>query len=796
MAYNWASMWIRPRPAFNSTAVRTLSFALAFIPVFAGLALGQHGAKRPQTINIKATPASSLVGGIITLRGNVNGSGNVQLTITPPSNPASPPTLTAIANSKGDFNVVFQQTQMAGTYQVRAVAPDGNAQATTTFVIQQPQVIQVSVSPKFVTLPQQNCSGPMSKPPSVTISGNTDTSSTLKVVTILIAPATTLKAQANFKGDFSIAYTPPQKLGTYKIQAISPDGTGKSTTSLEVKAATDQSSPVTLEVFDSSPGPGDEITIKGTTPPDGAGPVKLTLVQPSGTKLSFDIPAASGAVPSGMENKFSFCTNNTPKAGEYGVCVDSPGGHYTGSTTFEVGADFSPPGEDPKLADLAVKLIEQIKNLDGSLPDSPAKAQLDDETVSETSKVLGALAGLDAFNAQLKVLVQLRIDYPNESAIFEPLIKDLEEWQQLATQEEFNLNQLLGNAQSSLRCDDVQKLIDELKKLRGLFVLIKAKLAVVIDYEKKWSNITSGLPTDDLGESQLRAAADANSLTLEDLPQCINGLVSSAKAPDLPEFLAALKDREPSDGPLQYFQDLIDGLDSTIGGMSDNIFKAYCQKFQGPFTAAMHAETLLNGQPWWKYDVGLKGELTLRYENTGKTSEMSGDFAGTVTRLNAWEDAFAVFVPSLQRSAMLSHRTIQASPGASFDVPVRGTLTGSQMTITLLDATTDYNESAFVHYLIVSPLAIVPVFQQFTLPYKDAHFILSRALGDGPAQITVAMDAHAMKIVKTFNNTHSGKTSAGVGTAKYMLNVTACNPICSSLPDSPKQKTKPQSKAK
>ncbi len=795
MACKLTSMWIRGRPAFTRCR---LTFALASIPLITGPALAQHVPKRPQIINVKATPASSLVGGTITLRGNVFGGGNVQLTITPPSNPSSPPTLTANSDSRGDFSVVFQQTQEVGIYQVRAVPANGNAQATTTFVIEQPQVIQVRVSPSVVTLPQQNCSGPLSKPASITISGSTDTSATLKVVTILIAPSTTLKAEANFKGDFSIDYTPPQKLGTYKIQAISPDGTGKSTTSLEVKAATEQSSPVTLEVFDSSPGPGDEITIKGTTPPDGAGPVKLTLVQPSGTKLSFDIPAASGAVPSGMENDFSFCTNNTPTAGEYGVCVDSPAGHYTGSTTFEIGADFSPPGEDPKLADLAVKLIEQIKELDGSLPDSPAKMQLDDEVISETSKVLGALGGLDAFNAQLKLLVQLRIDYPNERPVFEPLIKDLDEWQQLATQEEFRLNQILANPHVNLRCDDVQKLIDELNKLRGLFILIKAKLAVVVAYEKKWSNITSGLPTEDLGESLLQAAADANGLTLEDLPQCINGLTSSAKVPDLPNFLAALKDREPSDAPLQYFQDLIDSLDSMVGSMSDNIFKAYCQEFQGPFTASMHAETVLNGQPWWRYDVGLQGELTLRYENTGKTSEISGDFAGVVTKLNAWEDAFAAFFPKLHRTAMLFHRTIQAPPGDAFKVPVQGTLTGDQLTLTLLDAEIDYDEFAVVRYLIVSPLAIVPVFQKFTLPYKDAHFILSRALGDGPVQFPVAMDAHSMKIAKTFNKSHGGKTSAGVGTAKYMLNVTACNPTCGSLPDSAKQKTprKPQSHPK
>lgn len=60
----------------------------------------------------------------------------VNVTVTPPPGKSSTPSLlTAVADSKGNYNATFSGTKAAGTYQVRVVAPDGKGFATAQFTV-------------------------------------------------------------------------------------------------------------------------------------------------------------------------------------------------------------------------------------------------------------------------------------------------------------------------------------------------------------------------------------------------------------------------------------------------------------------------------------------------------------------------------------------------------------------------------------------------------------------------------------------------------------------------------------
>jgi hypothetical protein len=240
----------------------------------------------------------------------------------------------------------------------------------------------------------------------------------------------------------------------------------------------------------------------------------------------------------------------------------------------------------------------------------------------------------------------------------------------------------------------------------------------------------------------------------------------------------------------------------------------------------MDANVKTGGTQWWRYRIQLDGALTMRYPKgaTGKV-QLTGEFEGTATRVDVWENSYAVLFPNVLRGtgATYLHKVAAAvAPAGShpvkigfgpnsqeatssadfprlhgsetfgpadFKIPVKGTMEKNSMTLTLEPAVHDFEEDVMrmrAKYLITSPMALVPVFQEIDFPpYKNARFILVRSFAGEQVHFPVTIKAKSMEISKTFSPPPHG---GGVGTrsqafANYKLTVRACNPGC--FPNNP-----------
>ena len=187
---------------------------------------------------------------------------------------------------------------------------------------------------------------------------------------------------------------------------------------------------------------------------------------------------------------------------------------------------------------------------------------------------------------------------------------------------------------------------------------------------------------------------------------------------------------------------------------------------------------------WWRYEIALEGKLTLRCPETasGRRVPMTGELTGCATGFKSWDDALRVGWPKLMAGALI-YRTAKEPFGgtgtcAPFDVPVKAELEGDAITLTIEPtARKDYGEpTVHVRYLVISPLAGgFPAQTSFTLPYKSAHFVLTRALDEKPIKLPIRRQGRQMHIATEL------KATRGRGGARgnYSLGIRACNPGCS-----------------
>jgi hypothetical protein len=129
---------------------------------------------------------------------------------------------------------------------------------------------------------------------------------------------------------------------------------------------------------------------------------------------------------------------------------------------------------------------------------------------------------------------------------------------------------------------------------------------------------------------------------------------------------------------------------------------------------------------------------------------------------------------------------------ADFVIPVKGTLDKNSIIFELQPSEHDFEEDVMkmrAKYLVVSPLALVPVFQEIDFPpYKDAHFMLMRAFEGERVEFLLKVYPNSMEISKDFApKPHGGPVGTqSSATATYKLSVKACNPGCLSNNPSPR----------
>lgn len=543
---------------------------------------------------------------------------------------------------------------------------------------------------------------------------------------------------------------------------------------------------------------------KGTTPIDGSGPVHASVKPPSGAAASVNAPVQP-------DGSFLFCTNNTSQPGTYSVCAQSPGGKFTRKLSFKVDPGLSPPDSDPELGDMAQELVSKLKDLNDSLPASPATEDLNKDLTDLQSALLDSLKQIHEFDDKLHDILQFRNDYPFAKPAFDALIKQLEDFQPEARKEELKIAAFLQRSKpGSVKCDDIALIIEELNEVAELISTIEKPMQIV----EKW-------------EADTQKGAG-----LEDAPHYCPGILKSSDnpTPDMKnQFEKALASIDPSERPVQYFNGVLQQVQKVISKNTELVFAAYCQKFEGPVSGTMDADVTTGGTLWWRYVIQIQGALTLRYPKnaTGKVG-LTGEFQGTATHLAVWENSYAVLFPSLLRGtgSMYVHKVSAAvTPGgphpvklgfganaqeatssadfpaqtgtptfgpADFKIPVKGTMENGSIKLTLEPAIHDFEEDVMrmrAKYLLFSPMALAPVFQEVDFPpHKDARFILMRAFEGEQVELPVKINGTSMEVSKNFSPPPHG---GAVGTrsnaqATYKLNVRACNPGCLAYKPSPR----------
>ena len=111
----------------------------------------------------------------------------------------------------------------------------------------------------------------------------------------------------------------------------------------------------------------------------------------------------------------------------------------------------------------------------------------------------------------------------------------------------------------------------------------------------------------------------------------------------------------------------------------------------------------------------------------------------------------------------------------SFYIPVEGTIVKNKLTLRMLASTIDFTTAtARGVYVFYGPGTLnVPLATTFTLPYKDAHWILQSGLGGTQTEFEIKTEGSKMTIERA-----SSVDKPGEASAKYTMNLQACNPGC------------------
>ena len=320
----------------------------------------------------------------------------------------------------------------------------------------------------------------------------------------------------------------------------------------------------------------------------------------------------------------------------------------------------------------------------------------------------------EKYDAAVQDLMTAFKDFPTDRPQYAGLLKKLDDLNSKAKDMEDMLRQEMRDDQpGSVRCDDVAHLEKELADLSALIGEIEAPMRAVADFERSYKQATGGQLEDNLG--------------------CVAGQIEVKKQPIDPALRDALGKLDPAETPIAFFNAVLKIADDAVAAGSEKFFSVYCEKFEGPFTANLRATFYTDGKPWWKYALGLKGTLTLRYAKAGGAGDalkLTGSFEGDATDFTMKEDALRVMFPKLTRGALLFHKAILPTAPIHFNIPVEGDIGRDTATISLASGGTDLpsDTKAHVTYVVVTPLTLAPQVVKFDLPYAGARLVIGRAL--------------------------------------------------------------------
>lgn len=541
--------------------------------------------------------------------------------------------------------------------------------------------------------------------------------------------------------------------------------------------AQDDSMPITVTAKPRLAPPGTPIKLSGTTVADGHRfDVKITIAFPANGEHMERIAHVDTA------GAYAITIPNLRTAGDYKVAVLAPDGRGHDTTSFKIG------DEEEVLSDLmdamhdiledAATVERHLADDVKSLPESPAKRQLQDKIAVLDDSLAQQPARLKTYRDVMERFGNLRRTYPDAEPIFRDLYVNLSD----AAQRD--------KAQADARSAEVLRQLDASRAAGQLCDRLEAAaegfraVGAMFNLGGELMGITRGFLTDYV------AGKFGPMLTQPPLSTNTTFQLGLSSAVKLGVALMS--------GPTGWVGFVVGFAADVAAAAMDKEFNKYCDRFEGPFNATMHGEVYHEDLTWWTFDERLEGRLTLRYPKTstpGQAIHMSGQFEGAATDYKVWDDALPALYPKLMRAARTYKRTLkpvgvplydvegryaaQASPTA-FYIPVEGELVGTKLTLHVQTATKDipseYN-TARVVVLVLSPLTLVPVLVRYNLPYEPGEFVLTHGMEvdeHQPLELDVEIGNQTMQARRHWERTKPGDGVKAVYTAALRL----CNPAC------------------
>lgn len=510
----------------------------------------------------------------------------------------------------------------------------------------------------------------------------------------------------------------------------------------------------------------------------------------------------------------------TPKAtGTHDVEANGGDGAFHGRAEFEVTeveleeqCEEVPQEEieetTAELSDVICEAVDALETRVKELPPSPAKDELAKKLKEVASEIKEAQPCGEApiwVNGTYH-LKKLQKDVPALRPAVAPAVRQIKKWLDGAKQARSEARKALANiTQGNVVCDQLDVIVNGLKFVDFYLGLIIKPAKFLGDWAKE--NIPTKLVGLIPAVGQTPAAKDAVELGWKGVtsyePKREKGKIKiSAKGFD--RTLAAGK--------------MVNGV---VAYAASRIFEALCQTFQGPVTGTMSADFVREGSHdiWWQYSIGITGQLILRYPKNAKGDviALTGEFVGNAQSIKSWDNAVPVLFPGLAQGTVFRTMRIepivmdtfpyvyeknlgvsnsQAVPDfnpikstidqgglitqfvmtpAFFRVPVKAELREKTLRLELQKAAVDFDDLRVKVIQIVLPvLSLWPEVIDYALPYKGAHFIMTRAMNDGPVEFEVTREGETMKITKVFTRERQTAETKGI----YKLTINACNPGC------------------
>lgn len=289
-----------------------------------------------------------------------------------------------------------------------------------------------------------------------------------------------------------------------------------------------------------------------------------------------------------------------------------------------------------------------------------------------------------------------------------------------------------------------------------------------------------------------------NVLVSQTLPDRVLSRVSALKSP-MDKFAAATAIKQAYNGAQgwgSFVQGQVGFIGSAVQYMAQKYFGVYCEKFEGPVRAVFYLEYSEGKRKWLAYDVKLDGMLFLRYQKGSGGPEgirVNGEFEGSATDFTIWEKLdvveplarrYAIFHVGIPPMLPSGHVGELGKMGRflltpyHFYIPVSGLLKGNKLALKFGEARQDFEgkAKAKIVYVLLEPALPIPYVANVEIPYKGAHYILSRGTRKEPV-FTVEVDK-AKKISRIKQTFTRKEENPGSWMARFKVEIDACNPSC------------------